>query len=129
MEYYDIFIFIQLTKYERYEKNSHLSPTRIPGKTSSDILWTLRGILGLRSGSRTAVSSHTSSPTVQYLKTGKYVVTCQHQHSSGSYKTGLQNHIPRLEMIMRFSHLRIRYFLLIQLTVINKTVDHNLDNL
>ena len=25
---------------------THLSPTRIPGKTSSDMLWTLRGILG-----------------------------------------------------------------------------------
>ena len=48
--------------------STHLSPTRIPGKTSSDILWTLRGILGLPAPK---LQSPVTLAPVQSLKTGK----------------------------------------------------------
>ena len=48
--------------------STHLSPTRIPGKTSSDILWTLRGILGLPA---LKLQSPVTLPSEKTLKTGK----------------------------------------------------------
>lgn len=48
--------------------STHLSPTRIPGKTSSDILWTLRGILGLPARK---LQYPITLPPLKSLKTGK----------------------------------------------------------